>query len=74
MRTYGIINYYECLVIVLLMSRWNCLEVIAHHCIVFPCGLIIEKHHKPCTSYCTAQHISKRESKHNSTATAIHTR
>ena len=38
-----LINYYECLVIVL--SRRNCLEVIVHHCIVVPCGLIIEKHH-----------------------------
>ena len=43
--TYGLINNYECLVIVLSMSRWNCLEVIVHHCIVVPCGLIIEKHH-----------------------------
>ena len=41
----GLINYYEYLVIVLSMSRWNCLEVIVHHCIVVPCGLIIEKHH-----------------------------
>ena len=38
-------NYYECLVIVLSMSRWNCLEVITHHCIVVPCGLIIKKLH-----------------------------
>ena len=47
MRTLYIrlINYYECLVTVLSMSRWNCLEVIVHHCIVVPCGLIIEKHH-----------------------------
>ena len=46
MRTlkYGITNYYECLVIVLLMSRWNGLEIIVHHCIVVPYGLIIEKH------------------------------
>ena len=28
------------------MSRWNCLEVIIHHYIVVPCGLIIEKHQK----------------------------
>ena len=27
------------------MSRWNCLEVIVHHCIVVPCGLLIKKHH-----------------------------
>ena len=25
--------------------KMNCLEVIVHHCIVVPCGLIIEKHH-----------------------------
>ena len=43
LSTYGLINYYECLVIVL--SRRNCLEVIVHHCIVVPCGLIIEKYH-----------------------------
>ena len=44
MRTYGLINDYECLVIVLLMSRWNYgLEVIVHHCIAVPNGLIIEK-------------------------------
>ena len=42
--TYGLINYYECLVIVLSMSRWNCLEVIVHHCIIVPCGLITEKY------------------------------
>ena len=28
--TYGLIDYYECLVIVLSMSRWNCLEVMVH--------------------------------------------
>ena len=45
MRTYGIINYYECLVIVLLMSRWNCLEVIAHHCIVFSSFFFFRKNY-----------------------------
>ena len=43
--TYGLTNYHECLVIVLSMSTWNCLEVIVRHCIAVPCGLIIEKHH-----------------------------
>ena len=31
LSTYGLINYYECLVIVLLISRWNCLEVIVKY-------------------------------------------
>ena len=43
--TYNLINNYECLVIVLSMSRWNCLEVIVHHYIVALCGLINEKLH-----------------------------
>ena len=41
---YGLINYYECLVIVLSMSRWNCLEVIVYYCIVVLGGLIIKEH------------------------------
>ena len=40
--TYGLTNYYECLVITVSMSRWNCLKNIVCHYIVVLCGMIIE--------------------------------